>query len=345
MRVELVDPRRDPSWLALVESRPSSVFHSPAWLGVLQDTYGFELFAPVLLDDNDMPMAGLPVCRVEDFLGARLISLPFSDYCDPLVSTDHQWERLVEPLIGESCPVTTRCVHNQIPLADDRFGLMKEARWHSLDITKSLEALWQGLDGAARRAIRKAQGQGMEIREAKSAVEMRAFFDMHLAVRKHKYRLLAQPRAFFEQIWLHFVMPGQGFLLVATVNDRIVAGCLFLQWQQTLYYKFNASVPDLLPERPNDLLIWEGIRRGQARGCTALDFGLSDYDQEGLLRFKRKYADSEKTISFLQTRAPTAPAAAPGRDLLGELVRIFTDDSVPDSITEAAGDLLYRYFA
>jgi ABC-type lipoprotein release transport system permease subunit len=52
-----------------------------------------------------------------------------------------------------------------------------------------------------------------------------------------------------------------------------------LAWGDTLYYRFNTSEGAALPLRPNDLLLWEGIRMGAALGCRRLDLGRSDDDQ------------------------------------------------------------------
>ena len=79
-----VDPRHDPLWRKLVDQAPSSIFHSPDWIQVLSETYGWETRAHVLLDDQGEPMAGMPFCRVADMLGERIVALPFSDFCDPL---------------------------------------------------------------------------------------------------------------------------------------------------------------------------------------------------------------------------------------------------------------------
>lgn len=348
MRVEIVDPRSDSRWQALLACQPSTIFHSPQWLSVLADTYGFAPKAVLASDRLGFPQAGMPFCAVSDLTGRRLVSLPFSDFCDPLVEDQGQWDLLLRPLLTENCPLLVRCVHNSLPLADSRFQPVKLARWNGLDLAPSIDQLWEQLHGAARRAVRKARQQGVVVAVARDPAELRAFFDMHLGVRKHKYRMLAQPFAFFEAIWRRFIEPGQGFLLTASVNGQIIAAALYLQWQQTLFYKFNASRSELLIDRPNDLLIWEGIQEGKRRGCTFLDFGLSDLDQEGLIRFKGKFADREKTITFMRS-VSTAPAAgltpASQSQIFGQLTALFTEESVPDEITERAGDLLYRYFA
>src|SRR5206468_1326683 len=111
--------------------------------------------------------------------------------------------------------------------------------------------------------------------------------------------------------------------------------------------KFNASLPDGLSVRPNDLLTWEGIQLAKSRGLSYLDFGLSDWEQEGLARYKRKFGAEEKTISFLRHSPEGLPSRGEKemRDLLARLTRRFTDQSVPDSVTEGAGEDLYRLFA
>jgi lipid II:glycine glycyltransferase (peptidoglycan interpeptide bridge formation enzyme) len=250
-------------------------------------------------------------------------------------------------LLIEHLPINIRCLHNGLPLADSRFSMAKQAKWHRLDLRPELDSLWRAMQDSTHRAIRKSQREGVTLRVAENEPDLRAFFEMHLKVRKYKYGLLAQPYCFLQNIWRHFVEPGNGFLLLAVVDGKIVAGDFFLIWKDTLYYKFNASLPDDLSHRPNDLLIWEGIQRGKKLGLTYLDFGLSDIDQEGLVRYKRKFGSEEKTISFLR-HSPNGSATLAEkeiRELLGKLTHTFTDRMVPDLITEKAGEDLYRLFS
>ena len=346
MTIICIEPQSDLLWQSLVENYQSSIFHSPGWSRVLADTYGLEMQAYVLLDETEKPEAGLPFCRLSDIKGKRLVTLPFSDYCDPLVKDRSQWHCLINQALNESCPIALRCVHNHMPLEDDRFELYNRAKWHGLDLQADLDALWHGLDNSARRAIRKAEQSGVIVRLAQSKKDLRRFFELHLGVRKYKYRLLAQPYYFFENIWREFVEADKGRLLIAIYQDKIVAGTLFLEWNNGLYYKFNASTQASLSYRPNDLLTWEGIKYGKAQGYRHLDFGLSDWDQAGLLRYKRKFATAEKTISFLKYDAGVVPTEPQNQllHLLPQLTELFTNETVSDEVTEKAGQVLYRYF-
>ena len=342
-----INPITDPRWLHLVQHQTSTAFHAPAWLAVLADTYGFELQATLLVDENGSPCAGLPFVRVADIFGARCVTLPFSDFCDPLAQTEAQWQALVQPVLDCGTPVVLRPLHNAVPLGDSRFTLLKKAHWHRIDIRPDLDTIWKRNDEATHRAIKKAQRDGVTVTARQDKEAVRAYFEMHLGIRKHKYNMLAQPWPFFENIHKHWFEAGQGAVLLASHQDKIIAGTLVLRWKDTLYYKFNASAREQLGARPNDLIVWELIQYAKQLGCDWVDFGLSDWGQEGLLRFKLKYATEEGVISFLKHTPPTfAPNAGEPqlRTLLGQLTQLFIDPSVPDAVTETAGNTLYPFF-
>ena len=347
MSIVCVDPLIDPRWGQLSSSRPSCVFSSPAWLAVLAETYGLELRAFIKLDDCGQPRAGVPFSRISDAIGERIVSLPFSDYCDPIVTDPADWQRLSDAMVAESCPVTVRCLHNRLPLADPRFPVMKVARWHAVDVRPELQTLWRALHESSKRAIRKAQRCGVTVRTASGEDELRIFHTMHVKLRKYKYGLLAQPYAFFASIWRQFVQKGNGQLLLAICQDRIVGGVMLLDWQHATYYKFNASIAEDLGHRPNDLLMWESIKYARQKNAACLDLGLSDWDQEGLIRYKMKVATEAGVISFLQCSPDSDEVAQQdaARAVLGRLTRSFTAASVPDNVSGMAGELLYRFLA
>ncbi|KAA3620018.1 MAG: GNAT family N-acetyltransferase [Calditrichaeota bacterium] len=333
-------------WLQLIEENQSDVFHSPKWLEVLAKTYDFTVRAKILIDAENQPVAGIPFIKIDDMFSPRIVSVPFSDYCDPIVQNREQWVKLTTSLISEKQPLTVRCLHNSIPLADDRFERINRANWHGRDITDDLDSIFSKIHGSSRRAIRKAEKAGITVRTAEHETDLRAFFELHLKIRKDKYRLLAQSYKFLQNIWKNFIEPGEGALMLAESDGQIIGGVFYLKWKNNLYYKFNASAPEAQNIRPNDLLMWEGIKYAKKNSATFLDLGLSDWGQEGLIRYKQKYATEEKVISFLRhtPEGSVSEKDAQIRSLLPQLTDLFTDESVPDEITEKAGDLLYKFF-
>ncbi len=334
----------DAGELALPAAHPmASLFSSPSWIQALRATYGFTVRAATLAAAG-RPGPAILFSEVEDLRGRRMLSLPFCDYCDPLVEDPAAWRRLVAPLLDRGAPLRLRCLRNGLPLADPRFTRTGTALWHATDLGRPEDGMWAALDGQARQNIRKAERGGVTVRESDSLDDLHIFHGMHAHVRKGKYRLLAQPFAFFEAIHAAFAPEGRLVVMLAEADGVPIAGILFLIHGDTLYYKFNASLE--LALRPNDLLAWSGMRLGRRRGLARLDFGLSDTAQPGLVRYKRKFATEEREIALLQwlPEGHHQPVADEAGRVLGRLTRLLTDPRVPDELSLAAGDELYRFF-
>lgn len=338
-----VDPTTDEMWRRLVEDRRSDVFHSPTWITVLRDTYGFDLRARVLLDGGRVA-AGFAYAFIDDVFGRRRVSLPFSDFCDPLVDDEAQWDALTQDLLIEQVPFSFKPLFDDVARRDPRLAEQGRVKWHRADVTRDPDRIWGDLHASARRAVRKAEKAGVAVRAAEGVEDMRRFFELHLRTRKQKYSLLAQPWSFFEAIWRAFMEQGRGHLLLAEIDERIIAGVVYLRWKDTLYYKFNASEAGALDLRPNDLIMWDGLGRAHEAGASWVDFGVSDLEQDGLIRYKQKYATEEGEVLVLKRVLDADPPQAAARSVLGEVTDLLTDPSVPDAITERAGDTLYRFF-
>ncbi len=346
MTIVTTDPRTDQRWHELARRHPhGSLFHSAEWHIVLADTYGFPVEAVMLLDTNGDAQAGITYCRLHDIRGERIVSLPFSDHCDPLVSTMSEWQQLITPLIGSSDQISLRSLHNTLPNDDARFSMRKQACWHYKVTTDDEDTLWRSVKKTARHTIQYVKNKNVRVRSA-TYDELQVFYQMHLGIRKYKYHLLAQPFSFFDNIWQQFMARGQGQLMVATLDDVLIGAVMYLVWNNTLMCKFSTSNPDFSQYSPSDVLFWEGIRYASEQGYTSLDFGLSDLDQEGLIRFKDKFTRDQGLISFMETTSAASNSVHRQiNSLLPALTDLLTDPSVPDDITESAGDLLYSFFA
>ena len=342
-----VAPASDERWAALLANGNAGLFHSAPWLSALVDAYGFELRALVAVDGLGVPLAGLVFCLLDDVLGRRVVSAPFSDASDPLLNSRDAWPMLFAELRKHEAPVQFRCLYEEAVREDPLLTITKRARWHTLPIALDASLIRAGFEGSRRRALRKAEQSGVTIRPLEGWEGVAAFHRLHVALRKRKYRLLAQPLAFFEALRRRFGAIDGWFPLGAFLGERLIAATVYLRWGDTLYYKYNASSPDALEMRPNDLLVSAGVTLAKTLGCGKLDLGPSDDDQPGLIRFKRQFGGLERELRFLSY----LPAgwhnrhAAEIRGLLSDTTRLFTAPEVPDEVTARAGDLLYRRFA
>ena len=76
-----------------------SFFHSSAWARVLKDSYGYTplYFATI---KNGQFTTLVPVMEVNSFItGKRGVSLPFTDYCEPIINANVEFVDLFNSLI------------------------------------------------------------------------------------------------------------------------------------------------------------------------------------------------------------------------------------------------------
>ena len=50
LMITSIDPLTDPLWLGMARKKSAGLFHSPAWLRAIADTYGFPICAWIALD-------------------------------------------------------------------------------------------------------------------------------------------------------------------------------------------------------------------------------------------------------------------------------------------------------
>src|SRR5262245_3586405 len=339
----VIDALNDRQWPDVARHQLGSLFCSPPWIRAVARTYDFAIKASVRTVGTRIE-AAVPYCEISDLRGDRIVSLPCSDYCDPLIADRETWNQLVAPLLANNVPINLRCLRSAVPAGDDRFRVKVPALWHGVNLNQSEEELWSGLHSSARQNIRKARVSGVTVRDGRTIDDMCTFHRMHQSLRKSKYRLLAQPLSFFENIFEEFARTDGINVLIAEHDGEPIAGIVLLEWNGTLYYKFNAS----LDQRycPNDLLAWHALQYGRQRGMVRFDFGLSDLEQPGLIRYKRKFATEEREVSFVQWRPEgyANPKGDQAGAVLHEMTALLTDAAVPDEVTRAAGEKLYRFF-
>jgi CelD/BcsL family acetyltransferase involved in cellulose biosynthesis len=346
LSLQIVDPVTDPIWRSVVDSFPAAgLFHSPPWIRALADTYGFEIRGCMVFAASGAPVGALAYCEIDDFVGRRIVCAPFSDACDPLFTSIDVWQKLFSVLQSHGLPISLRCLRENRVCENDQIEIVKTACWHRISVDRSLEELWHGISPESRRAIRRSERTALEVRPMEGQRHLAAFHQLHVALRKTKYRLLAQPLRLFEKLEERFQESGNWHSLAASLGPRMIAGTIYLRWRDTLYYKFNASATDALDARPNNRLLWEGMRLAKLLGCRYLDLGPSDTDQPGLVRFKRSFGAEEYEVRFLRWTPPAWEDHPDRRRVLAEFTRHMTDPELPDAIAKEAGSAFYKLFA
>lgn len=344
LRRAAVDPCSDPRWSDLAATQ-GRLFESPAWLAAIRDAFGVTPEATILVDESDRTVAGLAVGRVDDALGLRFSTFPFSDYNDPIGPlADDEAATLLAPWIDGAAPYAIRTRRDD--LASGAGGLSERGRaaWHQVDLTPDRDELWAGLAGGARQNVRRSQRVGLTIEVSADRRALAGFHEIHLELRRRKYEMLAQPVEYFDA--LHHHLTDDLVVLTASIEGSAVAAFVLIRHGDTAYYKLGSSMPEAGPARASDALLWRSICFAKEEwGCSSLDLGLSDLDQPGLLRFKAKYATTEGEIVSYRSSGEAPAHEQEIRGMMNGLTQALTTGAeVPASVLRDASSRLYRYF-
>lgn len=341
-----IDPRTDSRWDSLHHGAHAALFSSSTWLSILHSVYGFEFRARLKVVD-DVAIAGFGYAELDGPRGARIVSLPFCDFNDPIIDAESSWVELTDGLIGGDRPLVIRTLDHPVVSADTRLDTSTVGTAHQLDASTDPNEVFNDFATLPKRMIRRAAKVGLRTGTSTSRETLRSFFDLHLHVRKYRHGLLAQPYELFEQIATTYFDEGKGFIAGSWAGDVFAGGCVVLIEGDTAYYKFSASHPDHRRDGVSHVTLFEGLRETYDRGLRWYDLGRSDLDPPGLVDFKRRFRPLERSVtthtSFASGSKPVnGPALS---ETLGELTQLFVRPDVPDEVTERAGRLLYGFFA
>jgi len=171
-----------------------------------------------------------------------------------------------------------------------------------LDLAAEPEAILARMKSKTRYNIRLAGRRGVTVRPG-GADDLSAFYRlMEITARRDGFGI--HSRAYYEAVYHLFIAPGQGRLLLAEYEGRLLAGLIVLAFGGTAIYMYGASSDAHRNRMPTYLLQWEAIRWAKERGCRTYDlWGVPDEEEAtleaeftrrrdglwGVYRFKRGF--------------------------------------------------------
>jgi Acetyltransferase (GNAT) domain len=345
MEIHALNPINDSRWKDLLHRHPkASVFHTGAWLEALRLTYGYEPIVFTTSPPGASLENGLASCDVRSWLtGHRLVSLPFSDYCEPLFDSAQELNFLVRYLqdtVGRG-----RWSYIEVRPMDGHFGQTVESGCfqfngeyflHRLDLQARTDQLFHSLDkDSVQRRVRRAERAGLAEECGRTEVLLRQFYDLLIVTRK-RHQLPPQPYAWFRNLVKCF---GEALEIRVAYKDEFpIASILTLQFKDTVYYKYGCSDARFNNLGATPLLLWRAIVQARSAGALTFDLGRTEVQNSGLVVFKDKWAPRSERLIYL--RFPRSISQSDGRKL-EFLKQIFA--RMPAKLLAFAGSLIYRH--
>jgi hypothetical protein len=342
--MEIIDPTQYPSWEKLLLSTPGGTFfHTSSWAKVLKEAYEYSPKYFTEIDGGQISTL-IPIMEVRSFLtGCRGVSLPFTDYCEPIANGNNQFEDLLNHVIeyGKKYgwkSLELRSGNKLLPSTVSSVTYIG----HVLNLSQSEEQVYANFRDSTKRNIKKALKEGVKAKIYDSLESIKEFYRLNSITRK-QHGLPPQPFNFFEKVHDHIISKNLGFVILASIHQENIAGAIFFHFGEKAIYKYGASQLRYQHLRANNLVMWEGIRECTRRGCTILSLGRTDLGHEGLLQFKRGWGTTEQQINYYRYDFKDESFISGRSRTTGFHNTIFRNMPVP--ILNKVGALLYRHFA
>ncbi len=343
--INRIDPLKDPRWPEFLQRHPdASIFHTPGWLEALRRTYRYEPVVFTTSSPTDGLANGLLFCCINSrFTGRRLVSLPFSDHCEPL--TDNQ-ENLMELLrFLEQNLKKEKWGYVELRPLNSRgnslsgFEQNQTACMHKLNLSASQDEIFRGFHkDSIQRKIRRAEREGLTYEEGRSEQLLDQFYRLLLHTRR-RHQLPPQPREWFRN--LIDCLADQLKIRVASRDGQAMASILTLRFKDVMVYKYGCSDAKYHNLGPMQLLFWKSIQEAKNNGLKEFDMGRSDSDNAGLVEFKDRWGATRSKLTYLRYPASVATKATGEGWGVRIAKQLFLH--MPDGFLEAAGKLLYRH--
>lgn len=344
MTITCLNPLLDARWNEFVGRSPAaSVFHSLGWVNALQRTYGYEPVAFTDAAPGEALRNALLCCRVSSWMtGRRIVSLPFSDHCDPLVENPEALAALLGS-IQESTEPEYRYIElrpRATGVAGRGVDVVAEYWLHVLDLRRDLASIFEAFHAShVRRAIRKAERRGITCEAGRSVALFDEFYDLHVMTRR-RHGAPVQPIRWFRQ--LAACLGDDLTVYVARREGQVHAAIMTVRHKKAVVYKYGGSNPLHKSDGSMPFLFWRIIQDAHADGLEELDLGRSDLDNEGLVAFKDHLGARRTRLRYY--RCGKRVGAHATRSLASRLAR-GAFSLVPPALQASVSSRLYRHFA
>jgi GNAT acetyltransferase-like protein len=342
-----VDPIADPRWSEFLKKNSrASIFHSSGWLKALRNTYGYAPLVYTTSSQGQDLRSGLLFCQIDSWLtGKRIVSVPFSDHCEPLINCIEEWNSIIASLQSEMTERNWKYVEIR-PLKSDMFyegdtmgfRLARQYYIHRLDLRPDLAQIRRGFDkDSIVRRVRRAEREGLREKCGRSEDLLRDFYDL-LILTRIRHSLPPQPFKWFAN--LADCLNDQLDIRLAYKEETPIAAILNLRFKDTIYYKYGCLDSRYKGYGATPFLFWRAIEEAKATGATEFDFGRSDRDNPGLITFKSHWGAAPKSLDYWRFSGPVGlkPIEEQGVGIVRRIVPF-----LPKWLLTAAGKLIYRH--
>ncbi len=318
-----------------------SFFHTSSWAAVLEKSYGYK---PVYftLGNQSAPNALVPCMDINSYLTSRRgVALPFTDYCEPVLSDQSQFHDLFREMTSFGRERNWRFLElrggetflqNEEP-SEHYYG-------HILDLSPGPKQLLAGMRDSTRRNIKKAEKLNIKIDITNSRQALMDFCRLNTLTRRD-HGLPPQPRKFFDYVYEDIIARNLGFIALANYEKSVIAANVYFHTENKVIYKYGASDKSYQNLRANNLVMWNSIKWSCEKGFKSFCFGRTEPENEGLRQFKTGWGAREYIIKYYKYDFQKCAFIKRSLNINSSFKKIMVKLPVP--VLKTMGSALYRH--
>jgi len=350
MKLNVINPLQDSRWDAFVEKHPlGCVFHHSTWKEVLDTTFPHLESMYFIVEDSDSTIvAGAPFFFIKSWLtGRRLISLPFSIYCDPLVYSPTAFKVLVKGLSEKREERKASFIEIRTRFSENLFKRthFKKSHFyknHTLPLEPDLETIRKSFHrSCVRQHIHRAEQSNLSVTEASSEADVQIFYQLICMTRK-KFGVPPHPYSFYKNMWEIMYPRNMMSILIARRDDQPVCSLLFLKYKQRVHAEYMGTNDAFIRYSPNILLFWKAIEKAKNEGYKFFEFGSSSREDHSLIAFKSRWGTTEEDLSYMYLPDVGGISAGFG-DSIPYKILTALGKKMPDRLFIKTGNFLYNH--
>jgi hypothetical protein len=300
-----LSPHQFQKWDLFVEKHPKgTIYHLSEWKKVLEESFRHIRGQIIAIWDeraNEI-VGGLPVYCVNSIItGKRLVSAPFANFCDPLVSNSGDADGLSKYLIE----IYNQKYHSYIEIkARQDYNFLKDAEFkasaqylhHFIPLEFSPEVLFNKFHKKAVRAsILKSLKNNLKLKSAESEYELSLFYQIYLNARK-RIGLPVIPYKYFLKLWEVFYPSKRLELILCMADGIVIGGSVLLKFKEWVFIEFGNDLFEFRKLCVNHFLDWSAIELAYQEGYKFLGFGRTSRNNKGLIAYKERWGTTAEDL-------------------------------------------------
>ena len=340
-RVEALAPENEAAWDAFVALRPeASHYHRAGWARVIANAFGQRpLYRLVRVGETVEGILPL-VAFANPLFGRYLVSVPYLNRGGIVAST----ERARSALLAEAYRLLeeTRsafCELRHVEPLDPALPARETKVSMSIDVSTGREALWKTIGPKVRNLVRKAEKNGLTVREGSPEADLVGFYDLFAENMRDLGTPVYSP-AFFREVCREF--PESVRINVVEGERGAAAAGITIRHGNLVEMHWAASRRDLLRFSPNMALYWDSISWAADQGLEEFCFGRST-EGSGPWRFKKQWGAEPTRLhwEYLLPPGGEMPALNPDNPRYRLAVSVWS--RLPLGLTRVLGPPIVRH--